>query len=222
MVQSIQQPFKHNFLPLQKVSSTDTPNGRFYKTPEGNLYQSVTTFLNKFSDNSWLDAWKEAVGEEKAKRVSTQASGRGTAVHNILEQIALNNPFYAKGQMPNNLIMAESIAKILRQNVRAIYGLEIGLWSDEMKIAGRADMLARWNDHNAIVDFKTSKYLKTEDKIHGYFLQCTLYAMMVEELTGGQVPKIVVLIGVDHEDPQVFIKNKSDFEQEVLCMVNSQ
>lgn len=213
--------YRHKLIELPKIESVDTPNGRFYTTPSGNKYQSVTTFLGKFSDNSWLQKWKDRVGEEKANRVSVQASGRGTAVHNILEQIVLNNPKYARGQMPNNLMMAEAINKHLKEHVKAVYGVEIGLWSDKMEIAGRADMLARWDDQNAIVDFKTSKYLKEEDQIKNYFLQCTLYALMVEEITGVPVPRIVVLIGVDHEPAQVFVKDKEPFVQEIYQMVNS-
>lgn len=213
--------FTHKLIDLPKIESVDTPNGRFYTTPDGKRYQSVTTFLGKFSDNSWLEKWKERVGEDKANRVSVQASGRGTAVHNILEQMVLNNPKYSRGQMPNNLIMAESIGKHLKQHVKAVYGVEIGLWSDKMEIAGRADMLAKWDDQNAIIDFKTSKYIKSEEDIQNYFLQCTLYSLMVEEITGVKIPRIVVLIGVDHEDAQVFVKDKNQFVPQIEKMVNS-
>jgi hypothetical protein len=211
--------FNLKLIDLPKIYSEDTSNGRFYTTPKGDKYQSVTTFLSKFSDHQWLDDWIERVGEETAKRVSVQASRRGTAVHNILEQMVLNNPQYSRGQMPNNLMMAESIRKVLLQRVRAVYGLEIGLWSDSMKIAGRADMLALWDDAKSIVDFKTSKYIKNEEDILNYFLQCTLYALMVEEITGVQIPQIVVIIGVDNEDPQVFVKKKEDYIDKINDML---
>lgn len=207
--------FIHNFFDIPEITAETTDNGRFYTTPQGNRYPSVTTFLSRFSDNSWLVEWKEAVGEDKAKRVSTQASGRGTRVHNILEQIVLNNPKYAWRQMPNNIIMAESIAKLLRENVEEVYGIETGLWSDTMRIAGRADLIANWKGTTSLIDFKTSKWPKTEDKIHGYFLQCTLYALMVEEIMQIEVPQIVVLIGVDFEDAQSFIKDKAQYVEEI-------
>ena len=34
---------------------------------------------------------------------------------------------------------------------------------------------------------------------------------MYQELTGIQAKQIVILISVDHEQPQVFIKNRSDY-----------
>jgi hypothetical protein len=62
----------------------------------------------------------------------------------------------------------------------------------------------------SIIDFKTAKNKKEED-IEGYFLQTTLYAMMVEELLGLYVPQIVIIIGVDFEEPQVFVKRKMHY-----------
>lgn len=213
--------FKHDFLNLPEIHNEDTPNGRFYCTPSGNRYPSVTTFLSRFSDSAWLEAWKERVGEEEVGKRSTQAKRRGTSVHSILEQIVLNNPKYSRGQMPNNLIMAEGIANVLRARAGIIKGIETGLWSDKMMLAGRADMIGLFDNLLSIIDFKTSKYNKKEEDIEGYFLQTTIYAMMVEELVGLYVPQIVILIGVDFEKPQVFIKPKSLFVPKILEMVSS-
>jgi ATP-dependent exoDNAse (exonuclease V) beta subunit len=160
------------------------------------------------------------VGEEQVSRVSTQAKGRGTAVHAILEQIVLGNPNYASGHMPHNLAMAESIANVLRARVRKIKGVEIGLWSDKLRIAGRTDCLGVFDGLMSIIDFKTAKYTKKEEDIEGYFLQTTLYAMMVEELLGLFVPQIAILIGVDFEEPQVFVKRKMEFVPKILEMVS--
>jgi genome maintenance exonuclease 1 len=210
--------FDHSFLDLPEINNEDTVNGRFYVTPQGNRYQSVTTFLSKFGDLSWLEEWKERVGEDRVQRVSTQAKRRGTAVHSILEQVVLNNPQYARGHMPNNLEMAESMANVLRARACNIKGIEIGLWSDNLMLAGRADMLSLFDGLMSIVDFKTSKYRKKEEDIESYFLQTTIYAMMVEELTSLYVPQIVVIIGVDFEQPQVFIKPKRLYVPKILEM----
>jgi hypothetical protein len=71
----------------------------------------------------------------------------------------------------------------------------------------------------SIIDFKTSKNKKNIEDIEGYFLQTTLYAMMVEELLGLYVPQLVVIIGVDFEDPQVFIKRKGPYVQKIMDLV---
>jgi ATP-dependent exoDNAse (exonuclease V) beta subunit len=213
--------FQHDFLDLPSINNEDTDNGRFYVTPDGNRYPSVTTFLSKFSDSSWLAAWKERVGEDQANRTSTQSKRRGTAVHAILEQVVLNNPKFARGHMPNNLAMANDMANILRARAGIIKGVEIGLWSDKLMLAGRADCLGEFDNILSIIDFKTAKYNKSEEDIEGYFLQTTIYAMMVEELTGLTVSQIAILIGVDFEKTQVFVKEKDQFVPKILEMVAS-
>jgi hypothetical protein len=133
--------FKHSFLNLPAINNEDTDNGRFYVTPDGNRYPSVTTFLSRFADLTWLEEWKERVGAEEVAKRSTQAKRRGTAVHAILEQVVLNNPKFARGHMPNNLAMANDMANVLRARAGIIKGIEVGLWSDKLKLAGRADCL---------------------------------------------------------------------------------
>ena len=39
---------------------------RYYETPTGQKYPSVTTVLDKTSDKSFLHAWRARIGEEKA------------------------------------------------------------------------------------------------------------------------------------------------------------
>lgn len=212
--------FKQSLISLPEVRSEDTVSGRFYVTPSGNRYPSVTTFLSRFSDSSWLDEWIERVGEEQASRVSTQAKNRGTAVHAILEKIVVNDPQYARGQMPNNLIMAESIADDLREHLSEVYGVELGLWSDVLGLGGRADLFGKYDGVNSIIDFKTSKFIKKEDEVESYFLQCTIYSLMVEELTGVHVPQIVVLIGTDFEEkPVKFVKRRKQYFPKLLDMM---
>ena len=60
------------------------------------------------------------------------------------------------------------------------------------------------------IDFKTSSKLKDESWIKGYFMQCSAYAVMYEERTGIPVSQIVIMIAVDSEHPQVFIKKRND------------
>jgi len=207
--------YEHDFVDLPSIQSEDTDNGRYYTTPNGDRYQSVTTFLGKHSDNSWLEKWKARVGEAEVNKRSTQAKRRGTAVHAILEQYLLNNKQFARGHMPINLSMFATMRRIMDKHVGIIKGLELGVWSDRLRIAGRCDMLAYYDGLLSIIDFKTSKRLKTEEDIESYFLQTTIYAMMVEEILGLKVPQIVIVIGVDDEEAQVFIKPKSDYENKV-------
>ena len=63
----------------------------------------------------------------------------------------------------------------------------------------------------SIIDFKTSKRLKTRDDIHAYFMQTAAYAVMFEERTGIPVGKLVIIMAVDDEKPLVFIEKRDDW-----------
>jgi ABC-type xylose transport system substrate-binding protein len=52
--------------------------------------------------------------------------------------------------------------------------------------------------------------------IANYFMQCAAYAIMYEELTSVPINKLVVMIAVDDEKPQVFIEKRDNFVKELL------
>ena len=49
---------------LPEMNAVMTDTGRYYTTPEGNMYPSITTILGAGSDNSWKDAWIARVGQD--------------------------------------------------------------------------------------------------------------------------------------------------------------
>lgn len=185
--------------------------GRIYTTPEGNRYPSVTTVIGAGSDKSYLERWKARVGEEEARRVSAQATRRGTAVHELVEQYLCNNPTYAKGHMPANILSFKNIKSFLDDNIGTIAGLEIPLYSDKLRVAGRVDCVAEWNGTWSIVDFKTSKREKARDDIHDYFIQCSAYAMMMFQTTGILCKQSVIVMTVDDGNSLVFVEKTRDW-----------
>ena len=50
-----------------------------------------------------------------------------------------------------------------------------------------------------------------KEKIENYFMQCTAYAIMYEEIVGVPIEQIVVLIGTENGDGQVFVEEKSNY-----------
>jgi genome maintenance exonuclease 1 len=188
---------------------------RHYVTPEGGKYKSVTTILDEKLDKTALLEWRKKVGEAEANRISTQAANRGTAIHNIAEHYLLNNESFPKGSMPANIDTFRKLRPILDEHIGKIYGLEYFLYSDTLKTAGATDCIAEFDGVNSIVDFKTSRKPKKEEWIQSYFLQATCYAMMAEEQLGLVIPQIAILIAVDHEEPQIFVKPKYLYQDEV-------
>ena len=117
--------------------------------------------------------------------------------------------------MPFNYSEFKKLQSILDKNVQTVYGIEYKLFSENLYTAGTSDLICNWNGVNSIVDFKTSKYIKDENYINHYFIQATCYALMAEELYNIQIPKIVILMTVDHDDPLIFEKEKKDYVTQV-------
>ena len=207
--------FVHNFIHVEQSPRVEIDSIRHYQTPAG-TFKSVTTILGEKLDKSGLLAWKERVGEEEAARVSTQASRRGTAVHNLAEAYLMNEPNWKKGAMPVNLDTFSRIRPILDLNVGSIYGIEIPLYSARLKTAGTCDLLAGFRGINSVIDFKTSKRVKKEEDIEGYFVQACCYSLMAEELTELKFPQIVIIMSVDNEESLVFIKDRDQYVDRVL------
>jgi genome maintenance exonuclease 1 len=177
----------------------------------------VTTVLGDKLDKTWLIEWKRRVGAREAKKVSGVATRRGSAIHGICERYVANEEDYLKGVMPIHQSMFSSIKTILDRYVDDIYGIEIPLYSLTLKTAGRTDLVAKYNGVPTIIDYKTSKKVKTESQILSYFLQSTVYSMMFERAYHIPIPQIAIIIAVDDEpQPLVFVKPRGIYVKKVL------
>jgi ATP-dependent exoDNAse (exonuclease V) beta subunit len=208
--------FKHVGCDIDYDLTTETVNGkRFYRTPEGLLYPSVTTITSQHGKDKILE-WRKRVGEAEANRVSARASGRGTRVHKLCENYLNNEEDFARDTMPDALVMFKAIQPILDKYIDNIHALEVPLYSDHLKVAGRVDCIAEFDGRLSVIDFKTASKPKEEKWILNYFMQCSAYAVMYEERTKIPVPRIAVVIAVDGEQPQIFVKKRNDYIGEFI------
>ena len=214
--------FDYELVDIPNLEAKTTAEGRVYETPEGNCYPSVTTVLgNRPEKKKSLAEWRKRVGEKKATEISTQAARRGTSVHRLVEDYLIDLKEPDLSEMPSAVSSFKSIRKSLDANLEVIRGIEVPLYSDRLKLAGRCDCVGQWSGKNAIIDFKTSKKLKKEEWIEEYFLQCTAYSLMFEERTGIITEGIVVLISVDdYEDPQIFMKSRNGYIDTLKSIIN--
>lgn len=217
---------------VQEIPTVQVPGiGRFYKTPKGIEYPSVTTVLDKMMDKPWLEEWIEEVGTVEANRIKNQASLRGQVIHKLCENyiLGLEAEEIKKAVMPVNFETFLKIKKVLDEHLGDIYGLETPLYSDYLKLGGRTDLVAKWlyrsdlkelTSKRAIVDFKTARWHKSEEDILAYFYQTALYAVLFEERTGLAIPKIVIVLAVDDEpECQVFVKDRDDYIFDAIELV---
>jgi genome maintenance exonuclease 1 len=203
--------FKHVGCDIDYDLATETINGkRFYVTPGGNKYPSVTTITSQYNKQSIME-WRKRVGEEEANRISSKAAGRGTRVHTLCENYLNNQEDYLQKQMPDAIVMFKTLQPLLNEYVNNIHALEVPLYSDYLRTAGRVDCIAEFDGAISVIDFKTSSKPKEDKWIQNYYMQCSAYAVMFEERTGIPVSRIVVMIAVDGEKAQIFVKKRNDY-----------
>ena len=194
---------------LQDLKSTTFPDGkRYYQLPDGTRLPSVTTVIGAKGKQAIME-WRKRIGEEQANKISRQASSRGTNLHTLCEKYLNNDPKYMLGVMPDALEMFQSIKPYLNK-INNIHYQEQALWSEGLGMAGRVDLIAEWNGVLSVIDFKTSKKIKTKEDIPEYFAQCTAYSAMYEELVGRRVDQIVIVMAVENEEPLIFVEKTDD------------
>lgn len=194
---------------------------RWYTTPNGVEYPSVTTVLGA-EEKAGIKAWKEALGAKKAKKETERCAARGTAVHQMIEDY-VNNIDYddviAEHDYQNVKLFNQMRTRLKKiDNVRA---QEVPLYSDTLKIAGRVDCVAEYDGTLSIIDYKTSNNTKDLSMVHDYFLQCTAYAIMYSELFEEAIEDIVVIIGVEKGiAPMMYRKKIDDYVEPLLKRIH--
>jgi genome maintenance exonuclease 1 len=201
--------FTHKTIEFQDLQTTTVDGKRFYKTPTGEMYPSVTTITGMHNKDGILE-WRKRVGEQVANKISTQASNRGTRVHKICEDY-LNNELHLSVHLPDAVALFKQIQPIIDEHIDLVYGIECPLYSNHLRVAGKTDCVAMFDGKPAIVDFKTASKPKQEHWIENYFMQCSAYAVMFEERTGIPIPRIAVLVAVDGDHPQIFVKKRDSY-----------
>ena len=198
--------FNHYDSSLLDLKTENIDGKRHYITPDGNRYVSITTLLSNLS-KAGIQKWRNRVGEEEANRISTKASRQGTGVHSICESYIKNEDGFLDGRMPNEVEMFQSIESLL-DCIDDVHCVEGALYSDELKLAGRTDLIAEFDNQLAVIDYKTSRKIKTWEMCHSYFMQGAFYAMAYEERTGIPINNIVIIMAVENEKPLLFRETK--------------
>lgn len=216
--------FNHVQLPKLnfELKAVTTDDGRKYTTPQGNVYPSITTVLSAYNKKSILE-WRQKVGAEEANRISSKAARRGTALHTVCEKYLLNEiDFkYSQAMLPDTKELFLQLKPYIDENVGDVYAIEQSLYSDRLQVAGRNDCIADWNGKISVIDYKSSSKEKNENWIQNYFMQCTAYAIMFEDLTGKEIEQIVVAIAVADGQPQIFVREKTKYISPLLEFVGN-
>ena len=179
---------------IPALEQINTPTGRFYETPNGNKYPSVTTVLATIP-NPALQEWRLAVGEKVANEISSKATYRGSKVHTWCELYLNKIGFGISPKDHEAGQMFHALVPYLNQ-FDEIHAMETSLYSDTLKTAGSVDCITRIDGVMYVIDFKTAGHPKRKDEIHSYFMQCAAYAQMFYERTGVVCARMKILMTV--------------------------
>lgn len=189
-------------------SETHTDGKRYYTSPSGKRLPSVTTVVGAMKKQAIME-WRNRVGEVEANRISKLATGRGNRVHDLAERYLKNKKIEWVREMPDSVEMFRTLIPHLHR-INNIHYIEQALWSEQIGLAGRVDLIAEWDGVLSVIDFKTSKKIKKKEDIQDYFAQCTAYAGMYEEHVSVPVDQIVIVMAVENEEPLIFIEKTGD------------
>jgi predicted 2-oxoglutarate/Fe(II)-dependent dioxygenase YbiX len=114
---------------LQQLNENGT---RYYVTPEGNKYPSITTVLAAYNIG-YIMEWRKRVGEEVANKISQTASGRGTRIHTLCEQYIDNKKPEFKSPLDQELFNCASKAITEYRNVFKHCTIELDSGYDLLK-----------------------------------------------------------------------------------------
>lgn len=204
------------FVPEIELNDQIVDGKRYYFLPDGRKFKSVTTIIGEKTDKTSLLEWRKRVGEKEANRVTAVATRRGTAIHSMCEAYVLNKPDFADKKSPIDVVTFKGLQELLNKHVDDVFGIELPLYSTMLRAAGRSDLIAKFDGTLSIIDFKTSTRVKQEKWIENYFIQSTVYSIMFEEIYGIKVPQLAIMMAVDNDEPQLFVKKTKDYYSKVI------
>ena len=203
--------FNHVPVEIGKLVQVNAKGGRYYETPSGAKYPSVTS-VTRLHNLESIQAWKDKVGEEEAGKISRRALARGNKIHSLAEKYLLN-----EGDLSDDFSKADFGVMIpYLDKINNIHCLETQLYSDHLKTAGTVDCIGEYEGKLTVIDFKTSAKLKKREWVKDYFMQCSAYAVMYEERTGTPIERLLLIINVEDEGVQLMDGKRDDYIDDFL------
>ena len=204
---------RFQYKPCQQVNDPVTRK-RVYLTPDGESLPSVTTILSATKDMTALNEWKKRVGEEKAKQITTEAAGVGTAMHANLERFIAglqrqpgNNPVHVQANKMADVIIENGLSK-----VNEVWAMEQSLYFPGL-YSGTTDLVGVHEDEPAVMDYKQTNKPKKEEWVEDYKMQLVAYILAHNEVYGTNIRKGVVFMCSRNFEYQQFTLQPNDFNE---------
>ncbi|CAL9977778.1 exonuclease [Vibrio phage K397] len=197
--------FEHRDPPLvfDELECDDSGEYRQYTLTDGTRFFSMTSMLGMTSDHTWLDEWRERIGEEAADIETRRCADRGEGVHFSCEMYANNEPMDKVLEASGDYQwLFKQLKPVLDKRVGCVWVQEIPLFSRKMRVAGRVDLIAMWLNEDgvwelAVIDYKTSNWVKKKEDIGDYQCQLAGYAICFWEMFGIKINRLVNVIATE-------------------------
>jgi genome maintenance exonuclease 1 len=209
-----------NKFDYKSLNRVQTDEGRRYLSPDGEKLPSVTTILEATKSEESKNAlmqWRKRVGEQKAKEITAEASGRGTRMHKFIEDYLKTGKLSEPGSNPYSIQSHKMATSIIQQglvNCSEYWGTEISLFFPKV-YAGTTDLAGIHNGAEAILDFKQTNKIKKREWIEDYFIQLAAYSECHNEIFNTSINRGVILMCSAANEYQEFIIDGNEFKKYV-------
>ena len=197
-----------NHLGEIELDRKESAGCRLYKIPNGEWVPSITSITSFYNREKFIK-WRKKIGEEKANKITKLATTRGTDFHEIAQDYLEGKQLVWEEHLPATKYMFHH-AKPFLDKINNVHAIERTLYSEFFGIAGRVDCIAEYDSELAVIDFKTSEYIKPEAWLENYFVQEAAYACMYYEMTGIPVKKLITIMTTPSGEVHVFDKREKD------------
>ena len=202
---------RYKYNELKQINDKVTRK-RVYLTPDGEKLPSVTTILSSTKDMTHLNEWRKRVGEENARRITTEAAGIGTAMHGNLERFLVgmkrqpgNNPVHVQANKMADVIIENGL-----KDVDEVWAMEQSLYFPGL-YSGTTDLVGQYKGNPAIMDFKQTNKPKKREWIDDYFMQGAAYALAHNEMFGTEIENIAIFMCSRAGEWQLFEVEADEF-----------
>jgi len=197
---------------------SQSQNGFRYYSIDGKSYPSVTSVLSILSKDG-IRAWRDSIGHDVADFETRRAATRGIHFHKICENYLYNKNIseYKKKILSYGLF---NLAKSEINRIDNIHGMEKTLYSHSLKLAGRTDCIAEFDNVLSIIDFKSANRKKSPEILENYILQETAYAIMWDELSDIPIEQIVTIVACEDGELQTIIEKPEFYRQKLESVID--
>jgi len=187
---------------------------RVYLTPDGESLPSVTTILSATKDMTHLNEWRDRIGHAKAQQITTEAAGRGTAMHKNLECFLAGVPRMSGNNVVHQI--ANKMADVIIENglskMSEVWAMEQSLYFPGL-YSGTTDLLGVYEGEPAVMDHKQSNKEKKESYVDDYRMQLVAYILAHNKVYGTDIKRGVIFMAVKPPEITPGVYGESKYQQ---------